>query len=108
VLGKRALWLLVTALAVGSAIASADSQPDDGTAGYSHAPGLQLVEIHLNGRALTDFQDVLQRADGALWLPLGALMQAAEAELTIWPTGVHEVNLSSAACACGSTRASGA
>lgn len=93
--GTRVFRLFIAALAIGSAIASADGQPDTAPAEHPGAPALQLVEMHLNGRALTDFQDVLQGADGALWLPLAALMQAAEAELKISPTGVHEVNLGS-------------
>ena len=41
-------------------------------------PDLLLVQIRLNGFLLRDFEDVLEAADGRLWLPIEPLVQAAE------------------------------
>lgn len=83
------------ALIISSVIANADDQIDKVRLKQLAAAELQLVEIYLNGTALTDFQEVLQTPEGRLWLPLVALMKAAEAEVEILPNGLYKVTLSS-------------
>lgn len=86
--------LVVMALIISSVIANADDQIDKVRLKQLAAAELQLVEIYLNGTALTDFQEVLQTPEGRLWLPLVALMKAAEAEVEILPNGLYKVTLS--------------